>query len=188
MRTHVPVQTSAVNERHTFQLDWFGKPDPHDAAYRLSVHDGLLSLEFWANKSAECNTALRSGDFGEGLWEQDVAELFVMGPDGHYQEFNLSPTGAWWSATFSSYREGCLPAKLPSVHTEARREEGRWNARLSLALSDLKVLSGLDIKAARLNVTSILSPRDPSYLCWGWQKGNQPDFHRADNFLPIALV
>ncbi len=187
MRTHVPVQTSSQDEIHSFEFDWFGRPEPYGSQYRLTLREGVLVFEFWANKAAECNASLASGDFVEGLWEQDVAELFVMAPDGRYQEFNLSPTGAWWSATFTGYREGCQAERATSIQTEAHCEEGRWSARLSLAVSDLNVLQGSDISLARLNVTAILSPQNPSYLCWGWQNGEQPDFHRAENFLPIAL-
>ena len=187
MRTHVPVNRHPNGELQSFERDWFGLPDPFQTQFRLSLWDESLCFEYWSLKNAECDETNRSGEFVEGLWEKDVAEFFVMGPDGRYQEFNLSPTGAWWSATFTGYREGCQPVAAPSVRTEAEREQDRWSARLWVAPSDILVLGGAtDLTEASINVCSILAPRDPIYLCWGWQKGNQPDFHRAENFLPTG--
>ncbi len=43
--------------------------------------------------------------FVEGLWEHDVAEFFLLDRRrGTYQEYNLSPGGAWWAAAFSAPR------------------------------------------------------------------------------------
>lgn len=41
--------------------------------------------------------------FTRELWKGDVVELFLY-TGSSYVELNLSPSGAWWAARFSSYR------------------------------------------------------------------------------------
>lgn len=170
-----------------FSRDWFGRPARYPARFALWLDADRLHYRFRVPKAPECDLTLSPGDFVEGLWEQDVAELFVMGPDGRYQEFNLSPSGAWWCATFSGYREGATAFSCESMITEATYDDGSWTASLSVDLSDLVVLPAEGLPMARLSVTAILSPRDPEYLCWGHQHGGEPDFHRSGAFLPVSL-
>ena len=112
-----------------------------------------------------------------------------MGPDGRYHEFNLAPTGAWWSASFSCYRQREKAVALPSVRTEAGLAEGSWSAALSFDLRDLDILGG-DLEQARLSVTAIFAEateQGPEYLCYGHHSGGEPDFHDVKAFLPARL-
>ena len=166
--------------------DWFGRPPRHRASYRLWLNKDILGFRFVAEKSAQCDMALRPGDFVEGLWEQDVAELFLMGPDGRYQELNLSPRGAWWCALFSGYRQRQNAFQAPSVQTRAGSETGRWWAELYLNVRDIPVLGEGGWQTARLHVASILNPDAPEYLCSGHHAGGEPDFHSAGNFQELT--
>lgn len=168
------------------RLDWFGRPARHRAGFRLWRDGDFLGYRFEAEKAAQCDTNLRPGDFVEGLWEQDVAELFLMGPDGRYQELNLSPGGAWWCATFSGYRQREEVLQCPSARTRAGVEAGRWWAELRLSIGDIPVMKEGGWQAARLHVASILDPNDPEYLCSGHHSGGEPDFHREQNFQPLS--
>lgn len=186
--TTVPVCLSVSPSEYTFEKDWYGQPPRYQARFSLSLQGDILTYRFCADKTPECLTELSRGDFVEGLWQYDVAEFFVLAPDGRYQEFNLSPTGAWWSAVFSSYRQDATPVRLNSVSTIAKYDEASWSAELSVALADLVVLGQDGLRGAKLSLTSILSPGDPEYLCWGHQSGGEPDFHRPDTFRPVSWV
>jgi hypothetical protein len=169
-------------------LNWYGQPARYRAEYRLSLDNATLRFDFRCDKPAQFEIAHHPGEFVEGLWEQDVAELFVMGPEGMYQEFNVSPGGAWWCAVFSTYREQERTFQCPSVVTRASSRSECWTAGLSLELSDLLVLPGGDLSQARLQVASILCSGQPEYLCSGHSSGGEPDFHRAENFRPVRLA
>lgn len=171
-----------------FNADWYGHRPRHAASFSLGLEHDILTYRFRAEKPAECDTGLRPGQFVEGLWEQDVAELFVMAPNRRYQEFNLSPTGAWWCAAFSDYRQ--LESPLPHLPLEVKAEQtaSSWTVSMTVCLGDLAVLNGLEPQLAQWNVCAILSPPDPVYLCLGSRQSGQPDFHLAENFLTPHFV
>lgn len=170
----------------SWEFDWFGLPVRYRAHFRFALYKERLTFCFEANKEPECED-LPSGTFRAGLWERDVAEFFLMGPNGDYQEFNLSPSGAWWSASFTGHRQQSEELPCPSVVVAACSGGGRWTAQLSVALVDIKPLQGFCLSQCRLNPTAILAPGQPEYLCYGHSSGGQPDFHREDNFLPIVV-
>ena len=112
-----------------------------------------------------------------------------MDPTGRYHEINLAPTGAWWSAVFSSYRARETPLRPITVRTSALSTGTLWSASLSIDLDDLPTVGDrAGLRAARLSVTAILSPREPEYLCHGHRSGGEPDYHRASGFLPCAIA
>jgi hypothetical protein len=43
--------------------------------------------------------------FRSELWRMHCAELFLASRQPRLSEFNLSPSGAWWSQGFARYRE-----------------------------------------------------------------------------------
>lgn len=138
---------------------------------------------FRADKPPECQPYPR-GQFVEGLWNDDVAELFVAGPGCDYQEFNFSPTGAWWSTYFSNYRQRDRLCPDPVPQLECRSGPDFWQIRCTLTLSSLLPWQGCSSDRRRLQVASILFPADPEYLSSGHCSGGTPDFHRLANFHP----
>lgn len=187
MRPSFPLHRGPDAPWLSFTADWYGQTPRYRAQFSLALDGDQFIYRFRADKAAECDLRLPRGQFVEGLWEQDVAELFVMAPSGRYQEFNLSPTGAWWCALFSGYREKETTLPDLPVTIENSRDETSWSVKLSLPIQALVVLENTSWHEALWNATAILDPGRPVYLCWGQQNGNQPDFHRADNFLPANL-
>lgn len=165
-----------LDRRVEFGWDWFGRPATFGAWFRCGWDGQILNYQFGVEKAAECDPH-PPGSFVAGLWEKEVAEIFVAAPGGGYQEFNVSPTGAWWSALFSGYRQLVREVTEPPLAVQAHRSAGAWSV-------ELKVRPALEVH--RLNPTAILTPADPVYLCLGHRTGGEPDFHRADNFLPLA--
>lgn len=187
MTAHIPIADSPSSPPTPIARDWFGEPARHRAAFRLWLASERLHFYFQAGKAPECDLTLQPGDFVEGLWHKDVAELFLMGPDGRYQELNLSPRGAWWCAVFSGYRQREKAWAPPGVEVAGGRDDGRWWAELSIPLSDLEVLPPGGLSQARLNVAAILGPERPEYLSFGHHQGGEPDFHDERNFCEISL-
>lgn len=123
----------------------------------------------------------------EGLWNHDVAEIFLAGPGPRYQEWNFSPSGAWWSAVFSDYRqlEQPCPGVVPDL--EAVSGPGFWEVRCRLPLVSLLPWNDAPRSQWRLHVACILYPQDPEYLCSGHTSGGTPDFHRASHFRALPV-
>lgn len=142
---------------------WFLAALPHDCIFERSY---------------------RCGEFIEGLWNFDCAELFVCLDDaGAYIEFNLSPSGAWWACRFSDYRKRAEPHPAPpeGVMTFAELEHGYYHAAMAIPL---KVL-GLDsnyLPMARLNVNFILGSPHYRYFSACRLQSVQPDFHLIRQF------
>lgn len=181
MLTEIPLDTEIP-----FTHDWFGRPARYPAQARLRLDRSQLVYRFATTKPAQCDLTLAQGTFREGLWESDVAELFVMAPDGRYQEFNLSPTGAWWTATFHGYRQRGTVGPERGATIEAQHGDAGWSVQLTLDLEALTIVSPSDLALARWSLTAILNPEEPEYLCLGHHTGGPPDFHQASTFLPLA--
>ena len=167
--------------------DWFGVASPWKPEMALRVSERRLHYTFRADKSALCDESLACGSFVEGLWEQDVAELFLSGPGDSYQEINVSPTGAWWSACFSNYRERTEVVEFP-VEIEVERGDDFWQVSFSAAVSDLQAWSGLHSSQYRASPAAILHGPEPFFFAWNWNpnKDGEPDFHRKDLLKPLS--
>lgn len=146
------------------ERDWYGERAGFPLEWSLAVVDERLEFAFECGCPAACDEV--SG-FVEGLWRRDVAEFFLIAADGTYQEFNLSPTGAWWSARFRGYRDQECECRCASVSTSAARSRSGWKATLSVGVVDV-------IAWERFQVTAILEGR---YFSTGECSG-EPDFHR----------
>ena len=148
----------------TIATDWFGARAGFLLEWSLEVVGGQLEFAFECGSPAACDEV--SG-FVEGLWNRDVCEFFLVASDGRYQEFNLSPTAAWWSARFRSYRSQEATCPELSVVTSAARSRSGWKASLSVPSSQI-------LEWERFQVTAILGGR---YFSTGECAG-KPDFHR----------
>ena len=120
-------------------LRWAQDSDETALQVRWWIEDEHLLWEMKTPLPLEDRAIFKAGGFAEGLWEQDVAEFFVADPEtGHYQEFNLSPGGAWWSAIFSGPRVRMEPQpdwREFDVQTEVQWTGREWIGCFSLPLS-----------------------------------------------------
>ncbi|MFA5506199.1 MAG: hypothetical protein WC314_15920 [Vulcanimicrobiota bacterium] len=166
--------------------DWFGEVSPWNPEFSLEVKNGTLHYTFRVAKAAYCDDSLRPGSFVEGLWEKDVAELFLGGPGEFYQEINISPSGAWWSATFKGYRERIRAVEFPA-QIEHHRTPDSWSVSFSAQVKDLEGWQNLAPDEFRVSPTAILYGPEPSFFAWNWDPDlkSEPDFHRKDLFKPL---
>lgn len=126
------------------------------------------------------------GTFVEGLWEHDVAELFLMDAEGRYQEFNVSPTGAWWSCGFSAYRARATPSPVPGeVLVEARLDTEAWEVVFSVPLRDLSIPLN---KVVGVHISAISRSPYTRYLSSSPVVGATPDFHRRECFGSVEWI
>jgi hypothetical protein len=111
------------------------------------------------------------------LWEHEVVELFLLGPDERYTELEAGP----WGHHLLLRLEGRRQITARELPLEGRwwRAGGRWGAELRLRPADLP--SG----PWRLNATAIHGQgAERRYLSALPLPGPQPDFHRLEHFAP----
>ena len=193
---HIPAQRVPLNSpisvpspKNQFNFSWDAKSLPHNARYGISLSGDLLVIDYSCPYSPLMGRTHNQGDFVEGLWEYDVGELFVYAPrTGVYQEYNIAPTGAWWSCRFSAYRQriGGVFSK-PSVKTEATYSESGWEARLTLPIDRL-ALPDTTIEDLRFNICIIQGQNPRHYLSAATIATEHPDFHHVESFLPISIT
>lgn len=125
--------------------------------------------------------------FVQGLWEYDVGEVFISHPaTGRYQEFNLAPSGAWWTCLFSSYRtaEEKQPAVVPATIWQHSTAEG-WQAAIEIPISGIH-LPFRDLAELRFNICTIQGSSPRHYLSAATINTREPDFHHHDSFLALS--
>ena len=175
---------------HTIAKDWFGTTLEAKPSFRLLLHPGE-AIEFIATAAKSPVSAMDSspGEFSEGLWQHDCAELFLANPaTGHYLEVNLAPNGAWWTCLFETPRLRAMVENLPLDGVIAEGIEGvaQWEARLRIPLIALPAEIGSDLHVLRGNVTFCLgsAPRQ-LYATYAAPPEGNPDYHRPDRWLPL---
>jgi hypothetical protein len=121
-----------------------------------------------------------SGGFVEGLWDRDVAEFFILDRgSGAYQEFNLGPGGAWWSAWFVAPRVRAVPqldwTRL-GVQTAVTWTPAHWTGQMRLRLPDYG--------EPAVNFCAIRrGPGGAAYYSLAGLGGETPDFHRPQEWI-----
>ncbi len=165
--------------------DWFGQTWPFAPSMSFEVIGDRFLFRFEAPKAPRCDLSLGLGDFVEGLWERDVAEFFVAGIGPSYQEINISPTGAWWSAVFSDYRELKSVAQFEPKIT-ADWSDQRWAVSFESDLYDLEPWRESGPDQRLISPAAILHTPEPHYFAWNHRGDGEPDFHRSDLFKPIG--
>ena len=142
---------------------------------------------------ARIHPQARPGVFQAGLWQHDVAELFLADPaSGRYFEFNLAANGAWWTCEFTAPRVRAEVAEIamPEVATFSdMAPDGAWLVAMAIPLDLLR--ARLDFgPETRMNVTMILESPEQKFVSACDLGGGEPDFHQPQrfskvNFLPI---
>lgn len=142
--------------------------------------DGFLIWEMTMELPWAGHSEYESGGFVEGLWERDVAEFFILDRRrGEYQEFNLGPGGAWWSARFVAPRVRAVPQPdwtQLGVQTEVTWTPTHWTGQMRLRLPDCQE-SAVNFCAIRRG------PGSAAYYSLAGLGGEKPDFHRPQDWI-----
>ena len=164
--------------------------------FGLAVSPNFLSFGYTIGVPDGAYTTRPAGTFCEGLWEEHVLELFIAADEGSgYQEFNLSPSGAWWTQTFSGHRLRSAPpiAPRPEVEIINFRDNVGCYSFLRVARSTLPIACDFS-ERSRANVTSVVCDPHSKHgalkrYCAYHSTGPGPaDFHSAIGFQPLKHI
>lgn len=112
------------------------------------------------------------------LWEHEVVELFVAGPDARYLEVELGPSGHHLVLQLDGVRRP-VASGLP-LHYPVPAPGPRWWAEVVLPY-DL-----LPAEPCRVNVYAIHGHGERRrYLAHAPVPGPAPDFHQLQRFVPL---
>ena len=158
--------------------DWYGEELKFLFSYSLQRKEDILLYTVTVNPYSFF-TKISSSDpnkFKSGLWKEDVIELFLkeIGSESYY-EFHIAPSGEWWAAQFSEYRE------LQRELSELQLSPGAHllsDASLETTLFiPLDVLGFNQEKKLEFHVSAIFGDEKKTYITSGSSIGGKPDFH-----------
>ena len=116
----------------------------------------------------------------DGLWDFEVVELFVCGPDEGYLEIELGPHGHHLVLQLTGRRSPtarCLPLTF-----EVELRGARWHGRAVVPRAYLPP------RPWTLNAYAIHGTGTARrYLAWAPVPGDRPDFHRLECFRPVEV-
>lgn len=173
--------------------DWFGKPLLPPLTFSLASDPGHLWFVATRQAPASFLPGATPGSFTPGLWESDVAELFIASHDGAaYLEFNLAPNGAWWASKFSSPRQ--TSEDQPDFQNHIRTyhdatDPDSWVAAISIPLGFLRDHISFGV-GSPANAAFILNTPEQTFHSAAKLPGEQPDFHQPSKFpkaIPLKL-
>lgn len=160
---------------------WNGRSLPPDQHVTLRMHGSATALvvdvdaPYWRDPPPPGPP----GPTWE-LWNHEVVELFIAGPDQRYLEVELSPHGHHLVLRLHGTRQ-VVQRELPLAYT-CRIEGRRWIGRARIRHRDLPP------GPHRINATAIHGQGDDrQYLSYRPLPGDQPDFHQLDAFAAVAL-
>lgn len=182
--------------RQAITHDWYGTEVIPVLEFAFGVDEE--NLWFLATRAAGASIPpdAKPGAFTPELWKYDVAEFFLHHPaTGQYWEFNLCPSGAWWSCGFQSPRvqEDALTQPLSGVETLAELQEDSWLCMARIPLDSLAPIvggqpGGESLKDLTLAVTGILETPEQIFLTTCDYLDGEPDFHRPHLFSRLLIL
>ncbi len=182
------LESSDFSNLHLQKLlrNWAGAPVSEALSFSLISDPSKLHFLVMFPPSIG-RSAKQLGVWAPGLWESDVAELFVCDDStASYQEFNLSPAGEWWSEHFKADRLGSNLDQRSFTGVEVWFDAVSGYHGLSVDKQSLKV--NCEFKSSsRLNVCSILGDEPRCFCSCSDLPGEVPDFHQAAHFEQIEL-
>jgi hypothetical protein len=125
----------------------------------------------------------RSPGRTDGLWRHTCFEAFVgHAGSGEYWEYNFSPSGAWATYHFVSYREGMAPL-MKGAPPQLRLESGDDHVTLHVAVDLSWLLRSAAGVGLRLGLCAVIEDRAQGLSYWALKHPTEkPDFHHADGF------
>lgn len=186
----LPFQSADDKPRfRAIDRDWFGAELTCQPSFRIVIGPESLSLLAIVRKSPISTPGASAGSFYEGLWENDVAELFLLNPDnGHYLELHAAPNGAWWSCLFEEPRvraEVCNDP-LPGGFGEGLEGVNHWEAKVTVPLAGLPAALAFDPARTLGNVCFCLgSEPHQVYATHAFLGTGRPNFHQPQFWLPL---
>lgn len=164
------------------QNGWLSGQDNQPPEFTLAVDPQNFLFSFHANSKPRHNSE-KQGAFVSGLWNYDVAEIFLKDDDSDsYQEFNLSPSGAWWTQCFESYRKpSSQKTNQEQVQTFSEINKDNWEVGIIIPKNILGINCSFS-ENSKANICAILGQNPRNYFSYNSVTSNKPDFHEESNF------
>ena len=136
-----------------------------------------LYFSFRLETSVKYDQKNNKYDFIEGLWKDDVAEIFIQDANlKSYQEFNFAPSGAYWTSFFSDYRKQDKEKFKPILNLEIDSTvfDTSWELAVKIPIDSLSIeFNFLNF----INICSIVHKQKIHYLSMQNLISENPDFH-----------
>jgi hypothetical protein len=164
------------------QNGWLSEQDSQPPEFTLAVTTQNLLFSFNANYKPWHNSE-KQGSFVSGLWNYDVAEIFLKDDYSEsYQEFNLSPSGAWWTQCFESYRKpSAQKNNQVQIQTFSEINKDNWEVGIIIPKNILGIKCSFS-ENSKANICAILGQNFRNYFSYNSVISEKPDFHHQDNF------
>ena len=158
-------------------LLWDGSPGRVDERVSLRIELGThLVIDVDAPWHGDPPPDGPAGRFW-ALWEHEVVELFLVGPDERYTEIELGPHGHHLGLQLDGVRNA-VNTDVP-IGWVVEHQGERWKGRASVSRE------WLPDPIAAFNAYAIHGVGDRRrYLAHAPVPGDQPDFHRLEHFAP----
>ncbi len=157
---------------------WDGQPIGPDEAVRLWLavdDDGDLALQIDAPFHGDVPPDAPAGSL-DGLWNHEVVECFLAGPDGRYTELEFGPHGHYLGLRFVGVRQR-LDAGW-GIDFVASAGRGRWKGQARVAKR------WLPERPWRVAAFAIHGEDPRRFLAHPPLPGEKPDFHQPGRFSP----
>ncbi len=161
---------------------WDGTPLPKDARVTWQVRDEGTHIGLEVDSPFYGDPPAPTGPAGptHALWEQEVVELFIAGPDTQYTEIELSPHGHHLVLRLSGIRQ--VAEQMLPIKYHAHIEGDRWKGQATISRDHLPA------GPHRVGAFAIHgSGPHRRYLSMMTLPGSQPDFHQLDRLKAIKL-
>ena len=167
--------------------DWFGASCPKVSFDLTSQNKHII---FTATLPPTLTQPIGiAGQYTEGLWEHDVAELFINNPNtGKYIEINIAPNGAWWLMLFTAPRQRDPHFVTDTFTLTPKVQQSKQGGQISLTIPHKLLHSLLGSTNYHYNVCFILGESPRQYMSLNQLNSKQPDFHRPDEFATIVSL
>ena len=161
---------------------WDGSQSDISISYLLALDPNSLHVIAKFPPNTPCDRAIQ-GKFTEHLWKGDVFEIF-LGQRGKssYQETHLTPSGEWWSATFSAPRIKEQATPYPEAQAVCISSSSGSQAYLKLVLN----ITSLD--NVIVNVCACLGSEPRWLLSAVPLAGKKAHFHQPEKFIPPITI
>ncbi|MBK8482351.1 MAG: hypothetical protein IPL40_14500 [Proteobacteria bacterium] len=174
-----PEARASSEVSHRVERAWSGGPAGVAIDFTLARVDGALCLRVAAPLSGVPAPRAPAGRLWR-LWEHEVFELFIAGPEEQYLELELGPHGHYLALRLASVRV-IVDAEVPLAHHRAWIDGDRWYAEAALPWAELPPAPH------RFNAYAIVGHPLRQHLALFPLEGSEPDFHRLESYRALAL-
>jgi 3-methyladenine DNA glycosylase AlkD len=163
------------------RASWDGAPAGPEEAIDVRVSELSGGVRVWIDAPFHGDPA-PPGAPGPtwGLWEHEVVELFVLGPEDRYTELEVGPFGHYLILRLEGTRN--VVERQCEARVHVAREGRRWRAEVVLPDTLLPA------RPWRFNAPAIHGVGPRRYLSSTPLPGAAPDFHRLALFQEVSDV